>query len=382
MSTFCGIVDFSYGGISFEKLKNMGDGMAHRGESARGAYLWRGASLMEARAARGVDVLPASVECGGRRYVVSIDGRIENLSEFVGVLGIDDGDEATLVAACYARYGRECVKHFRGEFALIIYDELYRELFFAVDSRGTHSVYYYFDGASLVFASEIKGILRYIGEGAEIYSTALCEHIMSDGLMLRSDEIYRGIYELPPSHYALFSPLGLQITQYRAWGGEEKREETVLRLPDVSHDLRSCLYSSLMAFDYPCFDEYICPLVSFLEGQEGEKSAAFFDRLLSLDAKYSIFRAERLGRRYGAHLTPVESKRLTPTELLYLYKTEKKLSDASEELFAGGRLPHPIFSRKICDDIGREKSIARKIRSYGKLLQSVMWLESYRVIPV
>ena len=61
----------------------------------------------------------------------------------------------------YQEYGRDCVDHLRGMFALAIWDDAKKELLIARDRFGVKPLYYvHTDDGSLYFASEIKALLE------------------------------------------------------------------------------------------------------------------------------------------------------------------------------------------------------------------------------
>lgn len=59
----------------------------------------------------------------------------------------------------YREWGESCVDRFLGMFAFAIWDARQRKLFCARDRVGIKPFYYHFDGAKLLFGSEIKSIL-------------------------------------------------------------------------------------------------------------------------------------------------------------------------------------------------------------------------------
>ncbi|PYX56703.1 MAG: asparagine synthetase B, partial [Acidobacteria bacterium] len=63
----------------------------------------------------------------------------------------------------YEEYGADCVKYLRGMFAFAIWDARKRRLFVARDRLGIKPLYYYWNGKTFLFGSEIKTILTYFG---------------------------------------------------------------------------------------------------------------------------------------------------------------------------------------------------------------------------
>lgn len=72
-------------------------------------------------------------------------------------------------------YGEAVVNKLNGIFAFAIWDEKKKQLFIARDHFGVKPLYYTLVNNTLVFASEIKSILKYPGVEAKIDSQSICE---------------------------------------------------------------------------------------------------------------------------------------------------------------------------------------------------------------
>ena len=99
----------------------------------------------------------------------------------------------------YEEEGRDCVRHLRGMFAFAIWDRRKRKLFIARDRLGIKPLYYYFDGSTLVFGSEIKAILAHPAVTAEFNRSTLAEYL-AFGYIPEPDTMYAGIHKLLPGH--------------------------------------------------------------------------------------------------------------------------------------------------------------------------------------
>ena len=102
------------------------------------------------------DVGGPSPEESGLR--VDLDGAIFNASELSAELGGECSD-SELVLRAYKRWGNSFLERLNGTFALAIWDGPARTLLLARDRIGEKTLFYFRDGARVVFASEIKAIL-------------------------------------------------------------------------------------------------------------------------------------------------------------------------------------------------------------------------------
>jgi asparagine synthase (glutamine-hydrolysing) len=110
-----------------------------------------------------------------------------------------DSDTEVILKA-YLEWGTECLGRFIGMFALAIWDGRCRQLFLARDQLGIKPLYYYHHQGSLIFASELKGILAFEGISRNLDAEAIplflhYQYIPSPGT------IYQHIFKLLPGHF-------------------------------------------------------------------------------------------------------------------------------------------------------------------------------------
>ena len=66
--------------------------------------------------------------------------------------------DTEVLCAAYLEYGQDCISHFNGMFAFVIYDEKEQLFFGARDRLGKKPFYYYHNGKSFEFASQLSSI--------------------------------------------------------------------------------------------------------------------------------------------------------------------------------------------------------------------------------
>lgn len=121
--------------------------------------------------------------------------------------------DTEVILHLYEERGPACLEQFNGQFAIAIWDSRRRALFLARDRLGVRPVFYTRAGNQLLFASEIKSILSYPGQRAELDPHALQE-IFTFWSVQSPRAIFKGIAELPPGHYLLASPETFEIHPY------------------------------------------------------------------------------------------------------------------------------------------------------------------------
>jgi len=144
----------------------MTDVLFHRGPDGSGMFLDQEIGLGHRRLAI-VDLSdaghqPMTSDCG--RFVISFNGEIYNHLELRPRLMQSEvrfrghSDTETLINH-FAKTGLPGLSQLKGIFGFAIWDRKERELILARDQLGVKQVYYWDNGRSIVFASEIKAIL-------------------------------------------------------------------------------------------------------------------------------------------------------------------------------------------------------------------------------
>ena len=149
----------------------------------------------------------------------------------------------------YEECGRDCVKRLRGMFAFAIWDRRERRLFVARDRLGIKPLYYWFDGKTFLFGSEIKTILSYPGLKAEFNAAVLAEYL-AFGYISGEETMFRGIRKLLPGHTLELDERG-EITIQSYWdmpmGGDTTRRSRDYYVRTYRDLLEECVASHLMS---------------------------------------------------------------------------------------------------------------------------------------
>ena len=94
--------------------------------------------------------------------VIAFDGRLDNRKELIDQLqpGNKDCGDSELALRAYERWGEQMPAHLIGDFAFALWDEAKEQWLCARDHTGIKILYYFFDGHTFIFGSEIKQLLR------------------------------------------------------------------------------------------------------------------------------------------------------------------------------------------------------------------------------
>jgi asparagine synthase (glutamine-hydrolysing) len=227
--------------VSHELIRGMSAKIAYRGPDDSGVYISGSIGLGHRR----LSILDLSML--GHQPMASDDGKtwityngeIYNFIELKKDL-VEKGYhfksncDTEVIIYLYREYGKECLKMLRGMFAFAIWDEERSQLFMARDRIGKKPLFYYDDGKTIIFASEIKSILEDPKVHKEINYEAFYDYFKY--LYVPDPKsIYRNVSKLKPGHYLVCSKKGIEINEY--WdvsfahtfrGGENEIAEELL----------------------------------------------------------------------------------------------------------------------------------------------------------
>ena len=121
-------------------------------------------------------------------------------------------DTETIVHA-YEQWGDDCVHRFRGMFAFGIWDARTRRLLLVRDRLGVKPLYWTVAGDRLLFASEIKAILK-SGLVAARPNHAVFSEVLATRGTAGPATMFEGIYKLLPGHRLVFENGRVQTERY------------------------------------------------------------------------------------------------------------------------------------------------------------------------
>lgn len=234
--------------VAAELIKAMCDVIDYRGPDDSGVYVDGHIGLGHRR----LSILDLSVQ--GHQPMASRDksiwitynGEIYNFNSLrkdltaKGYTFVSHCDTEVIIYL-YQEYGEDCLKYLRGMFAFAIWDSNKNMLFLARDRIGKKPLFYYFDGKTFLFASEIKSILKDKALKREINYEAFYDYFKY--LYVPDPKtIYKNTHKLEPGHYMICSKDGIRKKEY--WD-ISFREQSNLNENDISEELLNILDESV-----------------------------------------------------------------------------------------------------------------------------------------
>lgn len=204
----CGICGFySKQNITLEQLTEMNDTLYHRGPDDSGVEIYAGKEGYSiGLAQRRLSILDLSplghqpMHSVDQRLSIAYNGEIYNFQELREELKdypFKSHCDTEVILAAYLKWGIACVDRFNGMFAIALYDREDESLYLVRDRIGKKPLYYLEDGGNLVFASELKPIMKCPGFRKSIRQELLNRYLVHQYINA-PDTIFENVYKLEP----------------------------------------------------------------------------------------------------------------------------------------------------------------------------------------
>lgn len=227
MCGICGIFDLAGNPVRPDTLARMNNTMRHRGPDGQGELVDREVGLGHRRLSI-IDVGGGGQPIGNEDGSIQIvfNGEIYNfveLREDLESLGhrFKTKSDTEVIVHAYEQWGRDCVKRLNGMFAFAIWDSSKREVFLARDHLGIKPLYYVRVDDALVFASEIKSLLKYPGCPREVDLESLAE-LFTFRYVPSPKTLFKHIMKLPPGHRMTLQRGEVKIERFWDWVPQER----------------------------------------------------------------------------------------------------------------------------------------------------------------
>jgi asparagine synthase (glutamine-hydrolysing) len=203
MCGIAGIYNFHGTPASPVTLKAMTDAIMHRGPDGEGQFT-DGAVALGHRRLSIIDLSDAAhqpMPSADGQLVLTYNGEIYNFQELridleaKGHAFRSRGDSEVLVTAL-REWGDAAIEKFNGMFAFAAWDRREKRLVLARDRFGVKPLYYWTDGKSLLFSSEIKAFLKFPGFKAKVDKTHLVEYMTFQNF-ISEHTLFEGVKILP-----------------------------------------------------------------------------------------------------------------------------------------------------------------------------------------
>ncbi len=202
----------------------MNDTMYHRGPDDAGVEIYEGADgYAIGFAQRRLAILDLSpmghqpMHSEDKRISVVFNGEIYNfleLKEELADYAFKSSCDTEVLIAAYLKWGIDMVDHIHGMFAIAIYDRESGDVYLIRDRIGKKPLFYWIDGSNIVFASELKPILKCPGFKPEI-RRQIIPRFLYQQYIAAPETVFTDVYKLEAGSVLKFS--GGEIKKWKYW---------------------------------------------------------------------------------------------------------------------------------------------------------------------
>ncbi len=218
----CGISGFFHAKRDFTKerakyqeiLDSMNDRIRRRGPDDSGTFLSPHFGLAHVRLSI-VDLVtghqPMFKTVQGQTWGIVYNGELYNTDELrqeLKGLGhtFETASDTEVILTSYLEYGPEFVTKLNGIFAIAIMDPVQDRLILYRDRAGVKPLFYTVAEETVVFSSELKGLLCFPGTKPRISKNGLNEIFSIGPARTSGTGVFEDVYEVLPGHYLICAP--------------------------------------------------------------------------------------------------------------------------------------------------------------------------------
>ena len=255
----CGICGYvSKKNITPEQLRAMNDTMYHRGPDDSGAEIYGMKDGWQVGfAQRRLSILDLSalghqpMHSADERISVVYNGEIYNYRELREELAdypFRSNCDTEVIIAAYLKWGIRCVERFNGMFAIALFDRKTQDVYLIRDRIGKKPLYYWYEDGNLVFASELKPIMKCPGFSGEIEHRVLSRYLFQQYINA-PESIYRNVYKVEAGAVLRFSRG--EINTWKYWNIKkvyhEAQKNRIEDYQEAKEQLKQLLKQSVKA---------------------------------------------------------------------------------------------------------------------------------------
>lgn len=227
----CGIIGglvFNSGNFQITEtyIANMRDTMSHRGPDGSG--LWISADNKVGLGHRRLSIIDLSdtaaqpMSSVDNRFWLTFNGEIYNHKDIRAELELlghhqwkTDHSDTEVILKAFEEWGIDCLHKFRGMFAFALWDDKKKELWLVRDRIGIKPLYYSIHNNRIVFASEIKALLKDPDQKRAVHEDAFF-HYLSFLTTPAPQTLFDGIKKLSPGTWLKITSDG-NVIENKYW---------------------------------------------------------------------------------------------------------------------------------------------------------------------
>lgn len=223
MCGIAGIYKVNGNETSIAEVRNMINIMSHRGPDGDGIFVDKNVGLGHKRLAI-LDISDNGAQpmlSSDGVWLLVFNGCIYNFHELkVELISLGHTFKSTsdteVIVEGIARFGVSFFERLNGMFAIAAYNKKSRELWLSRDRFGIKPLYYYFQGGTFLFGSEVKAFLKHPAFKKEINYNSLNEYFTFQNIF-SFNTLFKGVKMLPPANTIKISVQTNEIEHHSWW---------------------------------------------------------------------------------------------------------------------------------------------------------------------
>jgi asparagine synthase (glutamine-hydrolysing) len=262
-----GIYNLSGSPVADSEVKKMTRALAHRGPDGEDIYVHENLGLGHRRLAI-LDISPRGCQpmaSKDNNWVIVFNGCIYNFHELKKELQakghefVSTSDTEVLVEGL-AAYGPSFFERLNGMFAVGAWNKKEKTLYLSRDRFGVKPLYYWFNGKTIVFASEIKAIIGHPDYKIDVDTDALNQYFTFQNVFTYNT-LFQGVMMLPAANTVKITAESTSIQHY-AWWDYDFSE------PDASMSFEDSVQETQKLFEQAVARQMVAdvPVGSYLSG--------------------------------------------------------------------------------------------------------------------
>ena len=223
MCGITGIFNLNNNKVSKLQLKSMTEQIAHRGPDGEGYFVKNNIGLAHKRLAildtseKGAQPMTSK----SKNWTIVFNGCIYNFLELKKDLKLkghifQSETDTEVICEGLDEYGTEFFERLNGMFAIAAWNNEEKELFLSRDRYGIKPLYYWFNGETFCFASEIKAIIKHPEYKIDVDLDALNEYFSFQNIF-SFNTLFKGVNMLPPANTVKLNKSTKFVKHYSWW---------------------------------------------------------------------------------------------------------------------------------------------------------------------
>lgn len=251
MCGIAGIYNFkTINPVDKQILEEMNDTMTHRGPDGFGYFIDNEIGIAHRRLSI-IDLSTAGKQPLSNEddtIWLSFNGEIYNYVELIPELQalghiFKSKTDSEVIIHAYEQWGVDCLERLNGMFAFAIWDKNRKRLFLARDRMGVKPLYYAFNNDGIVFASEIKTILKHPSHKRPSADKLSIYDYVNEGYLAGNRILFEGIYKLLPGSFMLIENQNVKESTY--WKLEAAPIDNKTSEKEFVEELRNLIIDSV-----------------------------------------------------------------------------------------------------------------------------------------